>query len=53
MGLVRAQALFGLATSVFMQQCGDKLHLVAYGSKKLTHAERKYSTIEKESLAVI
>ena len=38
--------------AALMQQHGDKLHLVAYGSKKLTHAGRKYSTIEKECLAL-
>ena len=35
-----------------MQQHGDKRRAVAYGSKKLTHAERKYSTIEKKYLAI-
>ena len=36
-----------------MQQHSDKLHPVASGGKKLTHAERKHSTIKKECLEKI
>ena len=42
----------GLGTDL-MQRHGDKLHLVAYRSKKFSHAERKYSTIEKACLAIV
>ena len=39
--------------AVLMQEHEGKLHLVAYASKKLTNAETKYFTLEKECLAII
>ena len=38
---------------VIMQEHEKKLHLVVYANKKLTNAETKYSTLEKECLAII
>ena len=35
-------------SAVLMQEHDGKPYLVNYGSKKLTAAERNYSTIEKE-----
>ena len=39
--------------AVFMQEYEGKLHPVAYASKKLMNVETKYSTPEKECLAII
>ena len=39
--------------AALMQECNGKLHPVAFASKKLTSAESKYSTLEKECLAVV
>ena len=39
--------------AVLMQEHGDKLFPMSYASKKLSHAELNYSTIEKECLAVV
>ena len=38
--------------AALMQECNGKLHPVAFASKKLTYAESKYSTLEKECLDV-
>ena len=43
---------FGIG-AVLMQEYEAKLHPVAFASKKLTSAERKYSTLEKECLAIV
>ena len=42
----------GLGASL-MQELDDKLHPVAYASKKLSSAECKYSTLERECLAIV
>ena len=43
---------FGLGAA-HMQQHGEKLHPVAYASKKLAPAETRYSTLEKERLGIV
>jgi transposase InsO family protein len=39
--------------AILMQEDDGKLHPVSYASKKLNQAEKNYSTIEKECLAII
>ena len=51
--ILKTDASNGGLVAASMQQHGDKLHLVAHVSKKLTHAERKYSTNERECLAIV
>ena len=43
---------FGLGAAL-MQQHDEKLHPVAYASKKLVPAENRYSTLEKECLDIV
>ena len=43
---------FGLGAAL-MQQHEEKLYPVAYASKKLASAETRYSTLEKECLAIV
>ena len=39
--------------AVLLQQKGELLHPVQYASKKFTETQKKYSTIERECLAVV
>ena len=43
----------GLGGASLMQEHDDKLYSVAYTSKKLSSAECKYSTLERECLAIV
>ena len=43
----------GLRAALTQEHEGRFFFLIAYGSKKLTSAERKHSTIEKECLAIV
>ena len=51
--VLRTDALDYGISAVLMQEHGDKLFPICYASKKLSHAELNYSTIEKECLAVV
>ena len=39
--------------AVLLQEHGEELHPVAYASRKLSGAETRYATIEKECLAIV
>ena len=51
--ILRTDASNGGVAAVLMQVQDGKPYPVSYGSKKLTAAERNYSTIEKECLAIV
>ena len=51
--ILRADASNCGLGAAFMQKHEGRFFPIAYGSKKLTSAERKYSTIEKECLAIV
>lgn len=50
---MRTDASDGGIGAVLMQEHDGKVFPVCYGSKKLSSAEKSYSTIEKECLAVV
>ena len=51
--ILRTDALNCGLGAVLMQEHKGRFFSIANGSKKLTSAERKYSTIEKECLAIV
>ena len=51
--ILRTDASIDGVGAVLMQAHDGKPYPVSYGSKKLTAAERNYSTIEKECLAIV
>ena len=51
--ILRTDALNCGLKAALMQEHEGNFFPIAYGSKKLTFAERKYSTIEKECLTIV
>ena len=51
--IVRTDASSVGLGAVLLQMSGDSLHPVYYSSRKLLDRERRYSTIERECLAIV
>ena len=51
--ILRTDASDQAVGAVLLQECCDELFPVAFASKKFTEREKRYSTMEKECLALV